>query len=171
MTSRLNGVMGACRAAVRARCGAAWCHGEAGNAIVEFTLVAILVLTPLVYLIVAVATVQRGRLAVTDAARDVGRAIGTAESGADADRRGSAALSIALRNEGLGPADVEVRYVAASSSCDASPVLPTLAPGTEFAVCVSRRQRLPAVPTILSGRGITAVGRYVVHVDDFRDTG
>jgi hypothetical protein len=27
---------------------------------------------------------------------------------------------------------------------------------------------LPAVPTVLSGRGVTIIGRYLVHVDDFR---
>ena len=44
-------------------------------------------------------------------------------------------------------------------------------PGAEFTVCVTRRAELPAIPSVLAGRGITTVGRYVVHVDDFRDFG
>jgi hypothetical protein len=43
-----------------------------------------------------------------------------------------------------------------------------LEPGARFTVCVTRRVALPAVPTVLAGHGITTVGRYVVHVDEFR---
>jgi hypothetical protein len=43
-----------------------------------------------------------------------------------------------------------------------------LAPGAVFAVCVVRHTRLPGVPTLLAGHGITTVGRYLIHVDDFR---
>ncbi|HTZ44857.1 MAG TPA: hypothetical protein VMB79_13420 [Jatrophihabitans sp.] len=143
--------------------------GEEGNAIVEFVFVALIVLVPLIYLVVAVAVVQRARLATTDAARDVGRAVATSGSLAEAAGRGQVALRIALANQGLRPDEVELRYVGAGESCQASSGrAPSLAPGAEFAVCVVRHQRLPAVPRLLSGRGITTVGRYVVHVDDFR---
>jgi len=143
---------------------------EDGNAIVEFVFLAVLIMLPLVYLIVAVAVVQRGRLATTNAARDVGRAIATSGGlGEDAPVRAQAALRIALANQGLRPSDVRLRYVAAGADCQAAASqLPTLAPGAEFQVCVIRQQRLPAVPSVLSGRGITTIGRYVVHVDDFR---
>jgi hypothetical protein len=30
---------------------------------------------------------------------------------------------------------------------------------------------VPAVPSVLQGHGITTVGRYVVHIDDFRAVG
>ena len=140
-----------------------------GNAVIEFVFVALLVLIPLVYLIVAVAVVQRSRLATTDAARDVGRAIATADRIADAPARAQAALRIALVNQGLRPADVQLRFVATGADCQAGPSQsPTLDPGSEFQVCVIRHQRLPAVPTVLSGRGVTTVGRFVVHVDEYR---
>ena len=42
---------------------------DGGNAILEFVFVALIVMVPLVYLIAAVATVQRTELAVTQAAR------------------------------------------------------------------------------------------------------
>jgi hypothetical protein len=35
-------------------------------------------------------------------------------------------------------------------------------------VCVTRQVALPAVPRVVAGRGITTVGRYDVHVDDYR---
>ena len=142
---------------------------DEGNAIVEFVFVALLVLVPLVYLIVAVAVVQRSRLAATDAARDVGRAVATADRLDQAPARAQAALRIALANQGLRPADVQVRFVAAGADCLSAPSQsPTLAAGAEFQVCVIRHQPLPAVPTVLSGRGVTTVGRYLVHVDEFR---
>jgi len=141
---------------------------EDGSAIIEFVFVALLVLMPLVYLIVAVAVVQRSRLATTGAARDVGRAIATADAGQE-QARAEAALRIALANQGLKPADVDVRYVAPDADCQIGPQqVPTLTAGAEFQVCVIRHQRLPAVPRLLAGRGITTIGRYVVHVDEFR---
>lgn len=143
-----------------------------GSAIVEFVFVALLVLVPLVYLIVAIAVVQRSRLATTNAARDVGRAIATADTGDEAATRADAAFRIALASQGIPPTGAELRYVDANGNCEqGAGVMPRLAPGAEFTVCVLRSQRLPGVPTVLSGRGVTTVGRYVVHVDDFRPVG
>ncbi|MGI8667526.1 MAG: hypothetical protein ACR2N4_16115 [Jatrophihabitans sp.] len=130
---------------------------------------AVLVLVPLIYLIVAVAVVQRARLATTDAARDVGRAIATSQTLAEADGRAQAALRIALANQGMTPADIQLRYVAAGDSCQSGPaVTPSLAPGAQFQVCVIGHQALPAVPRVLFGRAVVTVGRYLVQVDDFR---
>ncbi|MDT0264038.1 hypothetical protein [Jatrophihabitans lederbergiae] len=141
---------------------------QRGSVIVEFIFVALLVLVPLVYLVIAIAVVQRSRLATTNAARDVGRALATSDTGSQAD----AAFRIALASQGIPASGAELRYVGAGDDCqDAASVVPQLAPGSEFTVCVLRSQRLPAVPAILSGRGVTTIGRYVVHVDDFRPVG
>lgn len=140
---------------------------DGGNAIVEFVFVAVIVLVPLIYLIVAVATVQRSSLAVSQAAREAGRAFATSDTAADAMVRARAAAGIALRDQGL-PDDVELRFVAAGSSCDAPAAEPELRAGAVFTVCVVRPVALPAVPSILEGRGIVTVGEYVVHVDDYR---
>ncbi|MGX7680854.1 pilus assembly protein [Jatrophihabitans sp. DSM 45814] len=141
---------------------------ERGNAIVEFVFVAVVVLIPMVYLLVVVATVQRGRLAVTNAARDIGRAIATADHDSERPARENAALTIALRAQGFAPSDVEVRYVAAAAGCEDAAIAPDFSAGAEFAVCVIRHQQLPAVPTIVGGRGVTEIGKYVVHMDEFR---
>lgn len=143
---------------------------EAGNAIIEFLFVAVLALVPLVYLILAVATVQHSRLAVTNAARDVGRVIAASQPGEQVDVRAEAALEIALRNEGLQPEDVQLKFVAATESCGSASLAPDLGPGTEFTVCVIRQQRVPALPSMLAGKAITVTGRYVVHIDDYRTT-
>lgn len=138
-----------------------------GTAIIEFVFVAVIVMVPLVYLIASVATVQRSRLAVTQAARDAGRAFATSPSAAQASSRARAAVRLALADQGL-PDDAQLRFVAAGTECDAAAIAPVLAPGAQFAVCVRRRVELPAVPSVLEGRGITTIGRYVVHVDDYR---
>jgi Flp pilus assembly protein TadG len=141
---------------------------EQASAIIEFLFVAVLVLVPLIYLIVAVAVVQRSRLATTNAARDVGRAIATSDTAGQAEVRAQAALRAALHGQGLTPAEVELRYVAAGADCRGPATAPSLAPASVFAICVIRHQPLPAIPTLLSGRGVTVIGRYLVHVDDFR---
>jgi Flp pilus assembly protein TadG len=153
---------------LRARLAAVRSDDERASAIVEFIFVAAVVLIPLVYLVVAVAVVQRSRLSVTNAARDIGRAVASSKSQDEADVRSKAALRVSLGNQGFTPSDVEIRYVDPSAECSSRGITPTLTPGSEFAVCVIRHEQLPAVPTVLSGKGITTIGRYVVHMDDFR---
>ncbi len=146
--------------------------GDRGNAMVEFVFVAVLVLVPLVYLMVAIAVLQRARLATTDAARDVGRAVATSSGPGQAQLRSAAALRIALSGAALRPDEVQLRYVAAGADCQrGTEITPMLAAHSVFAVCVIRHQGLPAVPSVLAGRAVTTVGRYVVHIDDFRQLG
>jgi Flp pilus assembly protein TadG len=142
---------------------------DRGTAVVEFVFVAVLVMVPLVYLIVAVASVQRNSLAVSQAARDAGRAFVTSDSTEEAQLRVAAAVRLALADQGL-PDDVEIRFVAAGASCDSTAIAPQLAAGARFTVCVTRRVRLPAVPSVLTGRGIRTVGAFTVYVDDYRGT-
>jgi hypothetical protein len=122
---------------------------------------------PLLYLIISVATVERSDLAVTQAAREAGRAFATSDTPAEAEARLAAAVHLALADRGMAD-DADVRFVAASSSCDGAAVTPRLDPGAEFAICVTRHVDLPALPRFVQGRGITTVGRYVVHVDEYR---
>jgi Flp pilus assembly protein TadG len=154
--------------AVRHRIRALRCApADNGTAIIEFVFVAVIVMVPLVYLITSVATVQRSRLAVTQAARDAGRAFATSANAAKAPLRARAAVRLALADQGL-PNDAQLRFVAVGATCDAAAVAPRLVPGAQFAVCVRRRVELPAVPSVLEGRGITTVGKYVVHIDEYR---
>ena len=101
-------------------------QAERGSAIVEFVFVAVLVLVPLVYFIVAVASVQRSVLAVTQAAREAGRAFATADSTADGVDRARAAVRLALGDQGL-PDDAQVRYVPVSVACSGATITPELA--------------------------------------------
>lgn len=141
--------------------------GEDGTAIIEFVFVAIVMLLPLVYLVAAVAAVQRSSLAVSQAAREAGRAFATSDRADQTAGRVRAAVRIALHDQGFDD-DADLRFVAAGAGCGSARVVPRLDPGAQFTVCVIRRAELPAVPSVLQGRGVTTVGRYTVHVDEFR---
>jgi Flp pilus assembly protein TadG len=140
---------------------------DAGTAIVEFVFVAVVVMVPLVYLIVAVAGVQRTQFAVSQAAREAGRAYATSDSAAEAPERARAAVHIAMHDQGL-PDDADLAYVAAGAACTTAQITPSLQPGSEFTVCITRHVSMPAVPRVVAGKGITVVGKYVVHIDDYR---
>jgi Flp pilus assembly protein TadG len=143
---------------------------DAGSAIIEFVFVAVIVMVPLIYLVVTVANVQRSELAVSQAAREAGRAFATADHPDEAMSRARAAVHIALHDQGL-PDDVQVRYVPAGASCTGTvSAAPTLRAGAQFTVCVIRSVEIPGVPRFLSGKGVTTVGEYVVHIDDYRAT-
>ncbi|MDQ6936549.1 MAG: pilus assembly protein [Actinomycetota bacterium] len=145
-------------------------RGDRGSAIIEFTFVAVLIMVPLVYLVVAVATVQRAQLAVTNAAREAGRAFATATTARQGLARAEVAVRIVLADAGL-PDDATLRFVALGAGCDAATVTPALSAGSEYLVCVRRAATVPAVPTVVQGRGITTEGRFAVHVDDYRTRG
>lgn len=141
---------------------------DSGSAIIEFVFVAVIVMIPLVYLVVAVASVQRSELAVSQAAREAGRAFATSDSAADAPARAEVAVRLALHDQGL-PDDAQLRYVPAGASCTgAAATAPALVPGAQFTVCVLRTVQMPGVPRVLTGHGVRTIGEYVVHVDDYR---
>ena len=90
-------------------------HGEQGSAVVEFVFLTIVVLIPLIYLVLTVGRVQAGTYAVTQAAREAGRAYVTAEVGDDAGGRAHAAADIAFEDFGFeGSLEVD---------CDGTPCL------------------------------------------------
>jgi len=142
---------------------------DGGTAVIEFVLLGVVLLVPLMYLVLAFSVVQRNLYGVTQAAREAGRAYGTgtAENAAE---RADYAARLAIEDQGLPPAGIAVRYGPADTDCAAASAEPwPLTPGAEFAICVTRTITVPAVPGVLLGRRNTVTGRYVVHADDYRD--
>ena len=84
------------------RRGWARTRGEDGSAIVEFVVLGVLMMVPLVYLVMSVGRVQAGSYAVTTAAREAGRAFVTAGPGQDPGGRAEAAAGIAFADQGVG---------------------------------------------------------------------
>jgi Flp pilus assembly protein TadG len=147
-----------------------WRRPDGGAATVEFVLIAVLIMTPLLYVVLAVFEVQRNAFAVTQAAREAGRAFATADDVSSGEERARYAMALALRDQGLPPDGAELRFGPVGSGCaGAGPV--TLDPGADLEVCVTRVYRIPAVPAYLDAGRNTVTARYVAHLDDFRSAG
>ena len=130
--------------------------GDGGNAILEFVMVAVVLMVPLVYVMLTVFQLQRAAFAVSSAAREAGRAYVTADSGDTADERAQAAADLALADQlpGSPVADVDVADGAEG-----------LQPGEAVTVSVRYEVTLP-----LSGglARIPVTGTHVATVDRYR---
>ncbi len=135
---------------------------EEGSALIEFVGLAVLLLLPLLYLLLSVFAVQRAAFAVTQAAREAGRAYATSPSAAQAPSRARYAAELALTSQGVRET-VSVRYAPAGSGCSGSgDSAASLLPGSRFVVCVRTQAVLPL------GGAITVNGQYGVSVDSYR---
>jgi Flp pilus assembly protein TadG len=113
---------------------------ERGTAVVEFVVLAVLMLIPLVYLVMMMARLQAGSFAVSQAAREAGRAYVTAESGQDAPARAQAAARIAFLDHSFED-DGRLRI-----ACDGSPCL---RPDGRVETTATVRVPLPLIPAFV----------------------
>ncbi len=81
-------------------------RSDAGNAVLEFVVLAAFLMVPLIYIIIAVAQVQGSAYGATEATREAGRAFVGAATSADASRQACTAATVALRNEVEGRSTV-----------------------------------------------------------------
>jgi Flp pilus assembly protein TadG len=120
-------------------------RGEDGTALVEVTWLALLLLLPLVYLLVAVFDVQRASYGVSAASAAAARAYSLAPDEATGRTRAQQAAAVALRDQGVEPHEVRVDV-----TC--SPVPGNcLAPGSVISVRLSHQVRVPLAPAALGG--------------------
>ncbi|WP_166503410.1 hypothetical protein [Modestobacter italicus] len=142
--------------------------GEGGSAIVEFVFIALVVFLPLVYLVAGFSSVQRGVFAATEAAREAGRALGTAPDPVTGQARAEAAVAIAVEDQSVEATDVVLAYAPAGAGCGAAGgYQPALTPGEEFLVCVTVTVRVPLLPDFIDAN--TATGAFVVERDRYVD--
>ena len=143
-------------------------HEERGSALVEFVFVALVVFVPLVYLVAGFSAVQRGVFASTEAAREAGRAIGTAPDPLTGQALAERAAQLAVEDQSVAATDVRVAYAPEGAGCDAAGgYTPSLAPGEVFSVCVTVTVRIPLLPDFIDAN--TATGRFVVERDRYAD--
>ena len=145
--------------------------GDGGRAIIEVVFLAVLVLIPVTYILISVFRLQGATFAVGQAARDAGRAIDSAPSIEVGIDRAKAIIAIDLADQNVPAGQVDLRFVAAGSSCDSPQITPTLDGGAVYDVCVVAVAKLPGVPTVLSGSSNTVTGVYTVHIGDLREGG
>lgn len=140
--------------------------GEAGSAVVEFLGVTVVLLVPIVYLVVVVAAVQAATFAVDGAAREAARAVVTAEPD-DAGPRATAAVAIALGDQGLDPGlAADALTVRCEPDC--------VTPGTTVTVVVALDVDLPGVPGFVRDvvpLVVPVSASVTAPVDDYRSRG
>lgn len=141
---------------------------ERGSALVEFVFVALVVFVPLVYLVAGFSAVQRGVFASTEAAREAGRAIGTAPDPVTGQALAERAAQLAVEDQSVDATDVRVAYAPQGAGCAAAgSYTPSLTPGEVFSVCVTVTVRIPLLPDFIDAN--TATGRFVVERDRYAD--
>ncbi|MGL4175308.1 MAG: TadE/TadG family type IV pilus assembly protein [Dermatophilaceae bacterium] len=113
---------------------------ESGSAVVEFVFLAVVLMVPLIYLVLMLARVQAGSYAVSQAAREAGRAYVTAERADLATSRAQAAARLAFADHDFED-DGTLRI-----DCDGNPCL---RPDGRVETTATVRVPLPFVPTFV----------------------
>jgi hypothetical protein len=137
-----------------------------GSAVIEFVWLALLLLVPLLYVVLAAVTVQRAAFGLTAAARDAGRAYATAGSDSAGERRAEVAARLAMSDQGVDWAP-SGRLV----SCGEC----TYAAGSGFTVDLHVRIKLPLVPHWMCGQrcvaGISVSAHHRERLDCYSGVG
>ncbi|HEY4315669.1 MAG TPA: pilus assembly protein [Actinomycetes bacterium] len=136
---------------------------DAGNAIVEFVYLAVLLMVPLVYVLLTVFRVQSAAFAVSSAAREAGRVYATSDSVDDAGPRAFAAAGIVMADSGLSMSAGDLRITCSTAHC--------LQPGSRVEVAMTYRVTLPLVPRFFTDRApasIRVTSHHLEVVDRYR---
>jgi Flp pilus assembly protein TadG len=135
---------------------------ERGTATVEFVWLALLLLVPLVYVLVAVFDTQRAAFGVSTASRAAALAFLQSSDTVTGERRAQAAAGTALADQGVDGASVRVTCLPAPSAC--------FEPGSSVRVVVRASQRLPLTPKALGSRlgGITVDSTHTESYGSYR---
>ena len=120
-----------------------WATDETGSASLEFITAGLLLLVPLVYLVVAVASLQAAAFAAEGASRQAARVFVRAESTDDAHDQVRRAVEFALTDQGIDPAQASVVITCSPVRSDC------LAAGSIVTVGVTVRVPMPLVPAAL----------------------
>lgn len=130
---------------------------ERGSAMVEFCSLALLLMVPLVYAVLAVFRVQASAYGITAAAREAGRAFVTASDPELAERRAKAAAAVVAADQGL-----RLTPEAVTISCSAEPCL---TPDTRVVVKIDTTVRLPFLPAVFADRALASVALHARHTE------
>ena len=138
-------------------------RSDEGSALVEFVFLAVVMLVPIVYLVVVLARIQAGTLAVEQGSREAGRVFVTAPDAQSGLSRARVAAALAYRDQGFSPPGAHQLEVACSSTA-------CLAPGGRVTVHTELTVVLPGVPRVLAHVipvSVTVAATHVATVDAF----
>jgi Flp pilus assembly protein TadG len=135
-----------------------------GTATIEFIWLSLLLLVPLVYVLIAVFDTQRAAYGVSTASRAAALAFLQSPDPAVGEERAKVAADVALADQGLDGASVQVSCLPSPSQC--------FEPGSSVRVVVRASQPLPLTPSSLGGQlgGITVDSTHTEPFGSFRAT-
>jgi len=122
---------------------------ERGSAALEFILIGLLLLVPLVYLIVALGLIQGQSLGAEAAARHIARAVSTASDAGDARDRADAVLAAVADEYDLDEVELSLSCTPAGAECPRA--------GATLHVTVRTTVTLPLVPPVLGLDDLAAI--------------
>lgn len=160
----------AIRNRIRPHLGVRYVSDDAGNAVLEFVVLAAFLMVPLIYIIIAVAQVQGSAYGATEATREAGRAYIGADTSVDGFRQACTAATVALRNAVDTPFDCASQLhvtCVSDSGCSAG-----LVPGETIRVEIDLAVGLPFLPKAVFGHSLS-VPVHAAHdeiVDPYRTT-
>lgn len=128
---------------------------EEGSASIEFVWLALILLIPMMYVVLAVFEVQRAAFGVSAASRAAARSFVLAPTNASAESRAWQSANLAL-------GDHKVENAIISVSCTPR----CHAPGSEVKVVVRVQQPLPMMPQVF-GERLSSIRVEAVHIEPF----
>jgi hypothetical protein len=136
---------------------------DEGSALIEFVFLAVVMLVPIVYLIVTLARIQAGTLAVEQGSREAGRVFATAPDAETGLNRARVAAALANRDQGFSaPATGQLTIACSATPCPS--------PGGRVTVHTELTVVLPGVPRFLAHVipvSVTVAATHVAAVDAF----
>ncbi len=118
---------------------------DRGSAILEFLIIGVLVLVPLLYVLITVLRVESAVMASTQAVREAGRAFMMADSASEGRRNAQTAARLALSDQGF-----ELPATSLSITCADI----CLSPSSSTRVRLEWRVDLPWIPSTLGGQDL-----------------
>jgi hypothetical protein len=138
---------------------------DRGAALLEFIVIGVGVLLPILYLALSAAAVERASFASAQAVREAGRAFSTASTPEQGRSRAQAAARLAFADHGLSLPPGSLRLACGQGAC--------LAPGSVVAVDLEWSVALPWLPYARAADGpvrIPVQASQRVPVDDYRSS-
>lgn len=138
-------------------------RSDEGSAVIEFIVIGVCVLVPMLYIVQCAMAVHAAALASNQAVREAGRAFSLAADEASGRSRAVAAARLAFRDQG-----VDLPSGALQVTC---PDAPCLAPGSTVRVALDWSVPLPWLPADWAGRGRASIpisAQLRTPIDDFR---
>ena len=131
---------------------------EDGTALIEFVWLALLLLIPVVYILMAVFDLQRAAFGVSAASRSAARAFILAPDVATAYERANRAATVALGDQDVAGASVVITCTPTPADC--------LKPGSSVRIVVRMTQPLPLTPQAL-GDQLAPITVDSTHVEPY----